>query len=278
MIEMRDATLGYGSAIVCEELQLAVPEGSLTMIIGPNGCGKSTVLKALSRAIAPRVGQVVLDGADIRGLGTKQLAKRLGILSQHSRAPEGIRVAELVARGRYPHQRALQRWSEVDERAVAEAMDITGVAEFSGHAVDQLSGGQRQRVWIAMVLAQQTPLLLLDEPTTYLDLAHQLEILELCAALTAEQGRTVVAVMHDLSQAVRYATHLIAMRGGEIVSAGSPEAVVTPGLVREVFGVEASVMNDPATGLPVVVPVRTVGPGQRAVDSAATIRLSGGGR
>lgn len=255
MIELADATLGYGRTPVSSGLNLLVPERSFTMIIGPNGCGKSTALRAMSRLLTPQTGSVLLDGGDIRQLKTRQLARRLGLLTQQPTSPEGMRVAELVARGRHPHLGLLQQWSDADENAVADAMDITGVASLAGHPVDQLSGGQRQRVWIAMVLAQQTPLLLLDEPTTFLDLAHQLSILELCRNLVAEQGRTVVAVVHDLSQACRFATHLVAMHEGAVIAAGAPSHIVTPSLVREVFGVEAMIIDDPVTGTPLVVPV-----------------------
>lgn len=258
MISLQQVTLGYGRRPVSEGLDLHVPEGSVTMVVGPNGCGKSTALKALARLLAPVSGTVILDGADIRSLRTRELARRLGLLAQQSMTPDGIRVAELVARGRYPHQRMLQRWSGEDERAVAEAIRITGIEELQTLPVDQLSGGQRQRVWIAMVLAQQTPLLLLDEPTTFLDLAHQLDIMELCRELVHTQGRTVVAVVHDLSQAARYATHLIAMRDGAVVAAGPPGEIVTEELIREVFGVEAKVLLDEESGTPVVIPLRTM--------------------
>ncbi len=257
MIELRNVTIGYGPTAVSRGLDLKIPDGSVSMIVGPNGCGKSTALRALSRLLRPSEGQVILDGADIRNLRSKELATRLGLLAQHSRVPDGMRVAELVARGRHPHQGALRRWTREDQAAVADAMAITEVAQLSGTPVDRLSGGQRQRAWIAMVLAQQTPLLLLDEPTTFLDLAHQLDVLELCRTLAEQRGRTVVAVIHDLSQAVRYATHLIAMREGEIVASGPPAEIVTTELVREVFGVEAKVMLDEDSGVPIVLPLRT---------------------
>ena len=257
MIELRNTTLGYGRTTVATDLTLTIPTGSVTMIVGPNGCGKSTALRALSRLITPTAGTVVLDGADIHGLATRDLARKLGILSQHPTAPAGIRVAELVARGRYPHQGVASRWSAQDEAAVAEAMRLTGVAELSAEPVDRLSGGQRQRVWIAMALAQRTPLLLLDEPTTFLDLAHQLDVLELFGALAAE-GRTVAAVVHDLTQACRFATHLIAMRDGTVIAAGSPRDIVTPELLRAVFDVEATVTVDLDSGIPHVLPLRTV--------------------
>lgn len=260
MIEIANATLGYGRTPVSTDLNFTVPENSFTMIVGPNGCGKSTVLRALSRLLSPHTGAVILEGEDIRRIKTKQLARRLGLLTQHPASPDGIRVAELVARGRHPHLRVLQQWTAADEKAVADAMRITGVTELAAHPVDQLSGGQRQRVWIALVLAQQTPLLLLDEPTTFLDLAHQLSILELCRKLVAEQGRTIVAVVHDLSQACRFATHMIAMRDGAVVASGAPAEIVTPSLVRGVFGVEAMIIDDPVTGTPLVVPLVDVPP------------------
>lgn len=258
MIELQGATLGYGRHVVSEGLDIQVPEGSLTMIVGPNGCGKSTALKAMARLLKPSAGAIVLGGADIHSLGAKELARKLGLLAQQSNVPDGIRVAELVARGRFPHQSMLRRWTGDDEAAVAEAMRITGVESLSGLAVDRLSGGQRQRVWIAMVLAQETPVLLLDEPTTFLDLSHQLDIMELCRELTSQRGRTVVAVVHDLSQACRYATHLIAMRDGGVVAAGPPADVVTPELIREVFEVDAHVSYDAEAGAPVVTPLRTL--------------------
>lgn len=258
MIRILDATVGYGGPPVSTDLTIEIPENSVTMIVGPNGCGKSTALRTLARLLAPSAGSVLLDGSDIRSMKTKELATRLGLLAQQSSVPDGIRVAELVARGRYPHQSLLRRWSDEDDHAVADAMAITGVTELSAMQVDQLSGGQRQRVWIAMVLAQQTPLLLLDEPTTFLDLAHQLDVLELCRALVEERNRTVVAVVHDLAQAARFASHLIVMSEGAVVSAGAPADVVSPQLIRDVFDVEARVGIDAETGVPTVIPLRTL--------------------
>ncbi|MGH3243707.1 MAG: ABC transporter ATP-binding protein [Spirillospora sp.] len=246
-------TLGYDKRIITEELDVAVPDGSFTVIVGPNACGKSTLLRALARILKPSAGTVVLDGRPIASWPAKKLARTLGLLPQSSIAPEGITVADLVARGRYPHQSLLRQWSAEDERVVAGSMAATGVADLAGRAVDELSGGQRQRVWIAMVLAQQTPLLLLDEPTTYLDIAHQIEVLDLCARLH-EEGRTVVAVLHDLNHAARYATHLIAMREGRIVAEGDPCAVVTSELVEDVFKLPCRVIDCPETGTPLVVP------------------------
>ncbi|TDD65428.1 ABC transporter ATP-binding protein [Actinomadura rubrisoli] len=246
-------TLAYDRRTVAEHLDVAVPDGSFTVIVGPNACGKSTLLRALARILKPAAGAVVLDGEPITRWPAKKLARTLGLLPQSSIAPEGISVADLVARGRYPHQGLLRQWSREDERVVAGSMAATGVEALADRAVDELSGGQRQRVWIAMALAQQTPLLLLDEPTTYLDIAHQIEVLDLCARLH-EEGRTVVAVLHDLNHAARYATHLIAMRDGRIVAEGEPGEVVTAELVEEVFRLPCRVIDCPETGTPLVIP------------------------
>ncbi|MGW7063486.1 ABC transporter ATP-binding protein [Streptomyces sp. NPDC054904] len=249
-----NVTLGYDQRIIAENLSVEIPDNSFTVIVGPNACGKSTLLRALSRMLKPSAGRVLLDGQAIASMPAKKVARTLGLLPQSSIAPDGITVADLVSRGRYPHQGLLRQWSPQDERIVNESMAATGVAELADRAVDELSGGQRQRVWIAMALAQQTPLLLLDEPTTYLDIQHQLDVLDLCAELHEEQGRTLVAVLHDLNHAARYATHLIALRGGVVVAEGPPAEVVTAGLVEEVFGVRCQIIEDPETGTPLVVP------------------------
>ena len=253
-LRAEELCLGYDGADVVRELSLTIPEGQITVIVGANACGKSTLLRGLARLLKPRQGSVLLDGQEIHRLGTRAVAARLGILPQQPLAPEGITVADLVARGRHPHQRWFRQWSVDDERAVAGALDATGTTELAGRSIDELSGGQRQRVWIALALAQGTPLLLLDEPTTYLDIAHQIEILDLCARLHEEQGRTLVAVLHDLNHAARYATHLIALRGGEVVAEGTPNDIVTAELVEEVFGLRCQVIDDPETGTPLVVP------------------------
>ncbi|WP_374238197.1 ABC transporter ATP-binding protein [Actinoplanes sp. DH11] len=247
-------TLAYDKRVIAEELSVDIPDGSFTVIIGPNACGKSTLLRALSRLLKPAAGTVLLDGKDVHSVPTRQVAKTLGLLPQSSTAPDGITVAELVARGRYPHQSLIRRWSSADEQVVTESMAATRVGDLADRNVDELSGGQRQRVWLAMALAQQTPLLLLDEPTTYLDIAHQIEVLDLCAELHETQGRTLVAVLHDLNHAARYASHMIAMRSGRIVKSGRPGDVLTAELVEEVFGLPCRVIDDPETGTPLVVP------------------------
>ncbi|UOE26288.1 ABC transporter ATP-binding protein [Agromyces soli] len=247
-------TLAYERRTIVERLSLDIPTGSFTVVVGPNACGKSTLLRALARVLAPAAGRVVLDGRTITDYPAKEVARRLGLLPQSSIAPEGITVADLVARGRHPHQGLFRQWSVADEAAVAAALAATNTAELAGRPVDELSGGQRQRVWVAMVLAQETPLLLLDEPTTFLDIAHQYELLELLRGLHRAGGRTLVAVLHDLNQAARYADHLVVMRDGEVVATGDPGEVLTAELVERVFGLPCTIVPDPHTGTPMVVP------------------------
>ncbi|MFJ8076651.1 ABC transporter ATP-binding protein [Streptomyces sp. NPDC096176] len=250
-----DLTLSYDQRTVATSLSVDIPDHSFTVIIGPNACGKSTLLTALARMLKPKAGKVYLDGAAISSYRSREVARRLGLLPQSSSAPGGITVGDLVARGRYPHQRLLKQWSVEDESAVVEAMRQTGVLELADRPVDDLSGGQRQRVWLSMVLAQQTSILLLDEPTTYLDIAHQVEVLDLCAELHARKGHTVVAVLHDLNQACRYATHLVVMRpGGVIAAQGDPATVMTAELVEDVFGLPCRIIDDPETGTPLMIP------------------------
>ncbi|MDQ1128140.1 ABC transporter ATP-binding protein [Microbacterium sp. SORGH_AS_0888] len=251
-------TVGYDDRRIIERLSAQIPDRSFTVIIGPNACGKSTLLRALSRLLTPREGRVVLDGKDIARLPAKDVARRLGLLPQTAIAPDGITVADLVGRGRYPHQGLLRQWTEADELAVREALEATGVQDLSARRVEELSGGQRQRVWVAMVLAQQTDLLLLDEPTTYLDIAHQVELMELFSRLN-RAGRTIVAVLHDLNHAARYADHIIAMRQGRVIAAGPPVEVVTSARVEEIFDLPNVVIDDPVTGGPLVVPRRMHG-------------------
>jgi iron complex transport system ATP-binding protein len=251
----RDLRLAYDDRLIVDGLSLDIPTGAITAIVGANACGKSTLLRALARLLAPRSGTVLLDGVDIRRLPTRTVAQRLGLLPQQPIAPDGIAVSDLVARGRHPHQRWFRQWSQEDQDAVDHALLATGVAELADRSVDELSGGQRQRVWIAMALAQGTEILLLDEPTTFLDLAHQVEVLDLLADLNAADGRTIVCVLHDLNLACRYATHLVAMREGTIVAHGRPADIVTPELVDGVFGLEARIITDPVAGTPLIVPV-----------------------
>ncbi|MDQ0682875.1 iron complex transport system ATP-binding protein [Streptomyces achromogenes] len=253
-LSAENVTLAYDQRVIAEKLSVQIPDRSFTVIVGPNACGKSTLLRALSRMLKPQQGRVLLDGQVIQSMPAKKVARTLGLLPQSSVAPDGITVADLVARGRYPHQGILRQWSSEDERVVRESMARTGVGELADRYVDELSGGQRQRVWIAMALAQQTPLLLLDEPTTFLDIQHQIDVLDLCAELHEEHGRTLVAVLHDLNHAARYATHLIALKGGEVIAQGPPDEVVTADLVEEVFGLRCQVIDDPETGTPLVVP------------------------
>ena len=254
-LSAHDVTLAYDRRVVVEHLDLDVPPGSFTVVIGPNACGKSTLLRGLARLLTPRTGAVLLDGRAIHTMPTKEVARRVGLLPQTAVAPDGIGVADLVARGRYPHQTLLRQWSPEDEAAVVSAMAATDVTDLADRGVDELSGGQRQRVWLAMVLAQETPVLLLDEPTTFLDIGHQYEVMDLCAALH-ERGRTLVAVLHDLHQAARYATHLVVMAEGRIVAQGAPGDVVTAELVEAVFGLPCRVIPDPVSGTPLVVPER----------------------
>ncbi|MFC7326569.1 ABC transporter ATP-binding protein [Marinactinospora rubrisoli] len=246
-------TLAYDQRVISRDLGITIPDNSFTVIVGPNACGKSTLLRALSRMLKPSSGEVHLDGRLIGSYPSKEVARRLGLLPQTSVAPDGITVADLVARGRYPHQKLLRQWSRADERIITEAMDATRVTDLADRVVDELSGGQRQRVWLAMVLAQQTPLLLLDEPTTYLDIAHQMDVLDLCAELHHDRGYTLVAVLHDLNQACRYATHIITMKDGRIVAEGDPSEIITAELVEEVFGLPCRVIPDPETGTPLIV-------------------------
>ncbi|MCW1250485.1 ABC transporter ATP-binding protein [Acaricomes phytoseiuli] len=247
-------SLGYAERAVVSDLDVLLPEGRVTMIVGANACGKSTLLRGLARLLKPTRGAVLLDGEDIHRLPAKQVACSIGLLPQAPVAPDGITVAELVGRGRYPHQGWFRTWSEADDAAVASALAATDTLELAERRVDELSGGQRQRVWIAMALAQETPLLLLDEPTTYLDMAHQIEVLDLITELNRERGTTVAIVLHELNLATRYGDHLIAMKEGGIIAQGAPARVITEELVREVFGLESTVLADPLTGAPMVIP------------------------
>jgi iron complex transport system ATP-binding protein len=246
--------LGYDRRVVVDGVSVTVPPGRITAVVGANACGKSTLLRGLARLLKPRGGSVLLDGQDLHRTGTREVARRLALLPQSPVAPEGVTVGDLVARGRAPHQRWWQQWSAEDERVVTAAMAATDVTELADRHVDELSGGQRQRVWLAMALAQDTELLLLDEPTTYLDLAHQVEVLDLVASLNRDRARTVVMVLHDLNHAARYAHHVLAMKEGRVVVEGPPGDVVTESTVAEVFGLACVVVPCPVTGRPLVVP------------------------
>lgn len=251
----RQLTLAYERNTIITDLNLAIPASKITVLVGPNGCGKSTLLKGLGRLLKPKGGVVYLDSTSIFKLPTKTIAKHMGLLPQGPSAPEGLTVRELVAQGRYPHQSWLQQWSIEDEEQVNAALTITELKELSERPVDSLSGGQRQRAWIAMTLAQNTQILLLDEPTTFLDLAHQIEVLDLLYDLNQQEGRTIVIVLHELNQACRYADHLIAMKSGQIYAQGSPYEVMTETLVREVFGLGCQIVDDPVAGTPLCIPI-----------------------
>jgi iron complex transport system ATP-binding protein len=274
MLSTRALTAGYEDRVVLDGLDLDLPAGAFTAVVGPNACGKSTLLRALARLLKPRGGAVLLDGVALRDLPTRDVARRLAVLPQSPLVPEGVTVAELVARGRQPYQRWWQQWSAQDAEAVREAMALADVEALADRPVDTLSGGQRQRVWIAMTLAQDTEILLLDEPTTFLDLAHQVEVLNLVHRLRSERGRTVVAVLHDLNQAARYADHLVAMRAGAVVAAGPPREILTAGLVRDVFGLDCVVVPCPVSGAPLVLPAW---PASRAAPSGPAGRVEHAG-
>jgi iron complex transport system ATP-binding protein len=247
--------LGYGDRSIVEDLSLEIPDHQVTVIVGANACGKSTLLRGLARLLKPSGGQVLLDGQTIHTMPSREVARTLALLPQSAIAPEGVTVADLVGRGRHPHTGLLRRWSDADDRAVADALSLTGTVDLADRFVDELSGGQRQRVWVAMALAQQTDLLLLDEPTTYLDLAHQVELLDVLADLNAARGTTVVMVLHELNLAARYADHLVAMRDGRLVARGTPAEVVTADVVHDVFGLDCQVIPDPVSGTPLVLPI-----------------------
>ncbi|HET6709413.1 ABC transporter ATP-binding protein [Amycolatopsis sp.] len=254
-LRVQDLRVAYDDRVVIDGLDLDIPPGRITAIVGANACGKSTLLRTMARLLTPKSGAVYLDGRSIQDLPTRQVAQRLGILPQSPVAPEGMTVADLVGRGRAPHQSWWRQWSTSDEGAVASALAATEMTDLADRPVDELSGGQRQRAWIAMAVAQDTPVLLLDEPTTYLDLAHQIDVLDLVVDLNRADGRTVVMVLHDLPQACRYADHVIAMKAGRVVASGEPASVITEELVDEVFDVRCRVTPDPVSGTPMVIPI-----------------------
>ncbi|SIO85278.1 ABC transporter ATP-binding protein [Nocardiopsis sp. JB363] len=252
---VQDLTLGYQDRVVIDTLDLAIPPGRITAIVGANACGKSTLLRSMSRLLVPKGGRVLLDGKQVHRMPSKEVARTLGLLPQSPIAPEGITVGDLVGRGRHPHQRVLTRWSREDDEAVAEALDATGITDLVDRPVDELSGGQRQRVWIAMALAQHTDLLLLDEPTTFLDVSHQVEVLDLLTDLNRSLGTTIVLVLHDLNLAARYADHLVALAEGRLHAEGPPERVLTPETVESVFGLRSRIITDPTSGKPLMLPI-----------------------
>lgn len=253
-LEASSLTLGYDDTIIIEELDLKIPTGEITVFVGANGCGKSTLLRSLARLLKPKSGQIYLDGDEVGKISTKEVAKRLAILPQGPIAPEGLTVLQLVKQGRYPHQSWLKQWSREDEAIVHQALKATQLEEFSDRAVDSLSGGQRQRAWIAMTLAQKTDIILLDEPTTYLDMAHQIEVLDLLFELNEQEGRTVVMVLHDLNLACRYAHHIVAVSNQKVYSQGRPEDVITSEMVKNVFRMNCDITKDPLFGTPLCIP------------------------
>ncbi|TDF99543.1 ABC transporter ATP-binding protein [Paenibacillus piri] len=263
-LEAKNLSLSYGAAPIFSDLNISIPKGQITVLIGSNGCGKSTLLRSLARLLNPQKGTIVLDGHELAKLPTKEIAKRLAILPQGPSAPEGLTVLQLVKQGRYPYQSWLQQWSEEDERMVRSSLQATGMETFAERPVEALSGGQRQRAWIAMTLAQGTDTILLDEPTTYLDVTHQIEVLDLLYELNEKEGRTIVMVLHDINLACRYAHHMVAVREGRIWAEGAPEHIVTSDMIRSVFDMDCQVLPDPYYGTPMCIPFgkgRTVVPG-----------------
>jgi iron complex transport system ATP-binding protein len=254
-LSAENLAVGYDQREIIHDLSVRIPAGKISVIVGANACGKSTLLKTLARLLKPSRGTVLLDGRSIHQIPTREVATRLGLLPQSPTAPEGITVADLVGRGRYPRQGWIRQWTSADDEAIADAMMSTDVLEIADRPIDELSGGQRQRVWIAMALAQETGILLLDEPTTFLDLTHQFEVLDLLVDLNKRDDRTIVLVLHDLNQACRFGDHLIAMKDGAIVAEGNPDEVITEQLVQDVFGLPVKVIPDPVAGTPMVVPL-----------------------
>ncbi len=252
-IKVENLSIAYDESIIVEDLNVSVPKGKITTIIGPNGCGKSTILKTIGRIMKPKNGMIYINGEDIKKLSTKEIAKKMAVLPQTPQSPNGLTVEELVAYGRYPHQKGLGSLTSEDKEVVAWALEATKILEFAHRPIDSLSGGQRQRVWIAMALAQETDLILLDEPTTYLDLSHQLEVLELLYDLNKKQGCTIVMVIHDLNLAARFADYIIAIRKGKIISEGTPEIVMTHSVLKKTFNIDAEILKDPRTHRPVCI-------------------------
>lgn len=253
-LETKSLSLSYGETMIINELDLKIPKGEITVFIGSNGCGKSTLLRSLARLLKPQTGSVLLEGSKISSLPTKEIAKQLAILPQGPVAPEGLTVLQLVKQGRYPYQNWFRQWSKEDEEKVQKALESTGLSDLADRQIDSLSGGQRQRAWIAMTLAQDTDIILLDEPTTYLDMTHQIEILDLLFELNEKEQRTIVMVLHDLNLACRYAHHIVALQDKQIYAQGKPEEVITCQLVRNVFNMNCEVTVDPLFGTPLCIP------------------------
>jgi len=269
-LRARSVTVGYGAEPVVRDLSLTIGDGRVTTIVGPNGCGKSTLLRTMARLLKPSSGEVLLDGRSVHQIATRDVARRMALLPQTPVAPDGLLVRDLVGRGRHPHQRWFSQWSPEDESIVESALAMTDTSDLRDRPIDELSGGQRQRAWIAMTLAQDTEVLLLDEPTTYLDLAHQVEVLDLVTRLNRQRGRTVVMVLHDLNLAARYSDTIVVMKDGVVVTEGDPASVFTAALLHETFGLEAHVLPDPGTGLPIIVPASSAAMVERAPAQAAS--------
>ncbi|REE68025.1 iron complex transport system ATP-binding protein [Paenibacillus taihuensis] len=268
-LEARGLGLSYGGNYIFENLNLSIPKGKVTVFIGSNGCGKSTLLRSMARLLKPQHGSVVLEGADIAGMSTKEVARKLAILPQGPVTPEGLTVLQLVKQGRYPYQSLLKQWSREDEASVQGALAATGMTELAERSVDSLSGGQRQRAWIAMTIAQETPIILLDEPTTYLDLTHQIEVLDLLDAMNRREQRTVVMVLHDINLACRYADHIVAIRDGLVESQGRPDEIIDEELIEKVFRLKCDIIPDPLYGTPLCIPH---GRGRRRSAAAITAK------
>lgn len=254
ILQTKDLTLSYGERTIIDELNIDIPKGEISVFIGGNGCGKSTLLRSIARLLKPKQGSVLLDGEAISHLSTKEVARKMAILPQSPTAPEGLTVLQLVKQGRYPHQTWLKQWSHKDEEIVQDALKATKMEELQHRKVDELSGGQRQRAWIALTLAQDTGIILLDEPTTYLDMTHQIEILDLLFELNEKEKRTIVMVLHDLNLACRYAHNIVAIRDKQIYAQGKPEDVISCELVKNVFDMDCQVSRDPLFGTPLCIP------------------------
>lgn len=254
VLKASNIVAGYDNKIILDDITITIPANKISVIIGANACGKSTLLKTLARLIKPVSGDILLEDKKIRDIPSKQLAKVLGLLPQSPVVPEGIAVGDLVGRGRFPYQTFFKGWEKKDYEAVEEALEIMGITELANRSVDELSGGQRQRVWIAMALAQQTEILLLDEPTTFLDITYQVEILDLLTDLNKRRGTTIVMVLHDINLSARYADYIFALQKGTLIREGTPEEVITEGLIKQVFGLDCAVIKDPVSGSPFIVP------------------------